>query len=80
MDLQKTELISCVCMACGHRNDHTDPNALCQNGGHDNWLEYRDVISKNEWFELMLELTGLSDTEFTALFMDNSYRFFKIIK
>lgn len=72
------QIISCICLTCGIRNDHTEPHGFCQNG-HDNWLEYRDVINKNEHFKKALKITGLSAEEFTDVFMNNNIKQIKII-
>lgn len=70
------KIIGCICMTCGKRNDFTHKDGLCPNGNHDNWLEYRDVVHKNEWFQSMLERTGLTEDEFIRLFMDNGFKQF----
>jgi hypothetical protein len=63
------EIISCICMTCGIRNDHSNPTGYCQND-HDDWLEYRDVVDKNKFFTLAWQLAGSTPEEFTALFMN----------
>lgn len=65
------ELISCVCMTCGIRNDHSHEDGLCQNG-HDNWLEYYDVKCRNEFFEFACKKFGLTPNEMAEKFMDNT--------
>lgn len=65
------EIISCVCMTCGVRNNHSHESGLCQNG-HDAWLEYRDVISKNEWFYSVAKKFNMTESELTEKFMDSS--------
>ena len=67
-------------MTCGKRNDHKHKQGLCSNGGHDNWLEYYDVTHQTEWFQDMVERTGLTEDEFTRLFMDNSFKQFTFEK
>lgn len=44
------EIIPCICMTCGVRNDFSTDNGYCQNG-HDNWLEYRDVFHTDDNFD-----------------------------
>lgn len=63
-------IISCVCMTCGIRNDHSTENGYCSNG-HDNWLEYRDVIARNVWFYYFMNKFNLSADELTNRFMDS---------
>lgn len=73
----RQELISCICLTCGIRNDHSNPTGCCQNG-HDDWLEYRDVmlIEGAETFSLnrACKLTGLSRKEFRVIFLDNTIK------
>jgi hypothetical protein len=71
------QIISCVCMTCGVRNDHTHPDGLCQNE-HDDWLQYKDVREKNEHFKRAMLLTGMSSKRLTQLFTDNGVKQFKI--
>lgn len=61
-------------MTCGVRNDFTNPSGFCQNG-HDNWLEYYDVINKNQFFKLAVEQSGMNEDKFTAAFMDYENKF-----
>ena len=35
------DMILCVCLTCGVRNNHSTDDGYCQNG-HDDWLEYID--------------------------------------
>lgn len=70
-------IIACICLTCGIRNDHSDPDGLCQNG-HDNWLEYRDVQAKNEFFDLACELTGLTPYELQKQFRNPHVKLIKI--
>lgn len=53
-------------MTCGMRNDGVDDH--CPKG-HDNWFEARDLALKNEWFFLMLKLTGLTPFELEKRFL-----------
>jgi hypothetical protein len=75
----KKEIISCVCMTCGVRNNHRHEHGYCQNG-HDDWLEYRDVISRNQWFYEALNIFQMADVDFTQLFMDNSVKQFDVLE
>lgn len=71
------EIIPCICMTCGIRNDLKKPqeNGHCKNG-HDNWLEYRDVmgIDDGEYnFQYVQETAnrfGLSIEQLTTKFLD----------
>ena len=65
------EFHSCICMTCGVRNDHSTENGYCQNG-HDNWLEYRDVHQKNNFFKKASKIFGISGQELERLFIDRS--------
>ncbi len=62
-------LLPCLCMTCGVRNDFSHPSGYCQNN-HDNWLEYYDVIHKNESFEQAVKNSGLTEKKFINQFMD----------
>jgi hypothetical protein len=73
------EIISCVCMTCGVRNDHSNESGYCQNG-HDDWLEYRDVTQRNQWFYRALNIFQMTSEEFTLLFMDNSVKQFDVLE
>lgn len=66
-------------MVCGVRNDFKHPDGLCKND-HDAWLEYRDVKDHTEWFDLMLEKTGLTAAEFEKKFVDITIKQFEFIK
>jgi hypothetical protein len=77
--MDKKEIISCLCMNCGHRNDHTHPDGFCQNCEHDAWLEYRDVIKKNEFFKLTAKLAGIEPELFSIKFMDNSIKIIPLV-
>lgn len=72
-----SEIISCICLTCGVRNDHSNPTGYCQND-HDNWLEYNDVVQNNTHFKKALKLTGFSLEEFIVKFMDKNYKQFPI--
>ena len=65
------EIHSCICMTCGVRNDHSTENGYCQNG-HDNWLEYRDVYHKNEFFKKAMKIFDLSSQQLERSFVDKS--------
>jgi len=65
-------------MTCGKRNDHSDPNGLCSNGEHDNWLEYRDVVARNEHFRYFSRITGIAEQLLYDQFMDNSIKEFAV--
>lgn len=75
------EIISCICLTCGIRNDHTHPDGFCQNG-HDDWLEYRDVMlieGAEPWpLKRALKLTRMTEHEFKTFFLNNEYKQFKI--
>jgi hypothetical protein len=71
------EIISCVCLTCGIRNNHTHPDGLCQND-HDDWLEYRDVVQMNYHFKRALKLFDLTADDFTSQFMNNEIKQFVI--
>lgn len=60
------EIYSCICMTCGVRNDHSTEN------GHDNWLEYRDVYHRNEFYQIAMKIFGIKGQELERLFMDKS--------
>lgn len=72
------EIISCVCMTCGIRNDHSHPDGFCQNG-HDDWLEYGDVKAKNQFFKRACKITGMTEKEFTERFLNNARKYFYIL-
>lgn len=73
MPNNKKEIIPCICMTCGIRNDYSNQTGYCQND-HDNWIEYADVIEKNQWFHLAVKKSRLSEEEFTKQFMDASVK------
>jgi hypothetical protein len=65
-------------MTCGIRNSvGINETGFCPSG-HDNWLEYRDVMQRNEWFRAMVAKTGLSEREFTDKFLDKSVKQFQL--
>ena len=70
-------IIPCICLTCGVRNDFSTDNAYCQNG-HDDWLEFEDVQSKNQYFERAIKLTKMSPEELHKQFMDKNILQFKI--
>jgi len=70
-------IIPCICMTCGIRNDFSHENGFCQNG-HDNWLEYRDVAQENEFFKRFAVTAGLSEDELRAAFLDTKIKQIKI--
>lgn len=70
-------IINCICMTCGERNDHSTDNGLCKCGA-DDWLEYRDVISRNEWFWETQKRSGMEWREFMVAFLDNEYKKFRL--
>lgn len=67
------EIINCVCMTCGVRNDHSTDNGYCRNG-HDNWLEYYDVVNKNEFFKDTCIAFKMTEEELTEKFMNNNIK------
>lgn len=72
MESKKAQtFISCICMICWVRNDHSSDDGWCQNG-HDYWLEYRDVVSKNEFFMEACEKLGVSQEYLTGKFLDSN--------
>ncbi len=78
------EFISCVCITCGVRNDHSDPQGFCQNG-HDDWLEYRDfqpegeVDNKSsEVIDRAMSTFNMSYTELENQFMNSSITQFTV--
>lgn len=73
------EIISCICLSCGVRNDHSTSDGFCKNG-HDNWLEYRDIYLKNEFFDYALKITGLTADQLIKAFLDNSVKQIAIFK
>lgn len=73
MSTQK-QILPCLCMTCGVRNDFTHPAGFCQNG-HDNWLEYSDVVERNEFFKVAVEQAGMAEDKFIARFMDGENTF-----
>lgn len=81
MKNNNSEIISCICLTCGVRNDHSMESGYCQNG-HDDWLEYRDVMlidgANREPLDRALKLTGLSEERFREMFLDNSINKFNV--
>lgn len=78
--------ISCICLTCGIRNDHTHPDGFCQNG-HDDWLEYRDFEMAGlkesdgmQHIERAKKATGLSKRELTTRFMNPEVKHIPIRK
>lgn len=71
-------IFPCLCLSCGVRNDYNSPHGYCANG-HDNWLEYRDVLQRNEWYFLALKMTGLSESEFEEIFQDPTNKMIPLI-
>lgn len=69
---------SCICLTCGVRNDHSHPDGFCQNG-HDDWLEYRDVIRANETFERAKKVFGTTEPDLTALFTNPNIKQIEIV-
>ena len=65
------EIINCVCMVCGIRNDHSHEDGLCQNG-HDDWLEYYDVVHENEFFDFACKKFNIPPQQMKKKFMDNT--------
>lgn len=70
---------ACVCLTCGKRNDHSGENGLCPNGGHDDWLELRDIVPGNFTFERAQRLFGMNEDDLYQAFMDTSIHTFKFI-
>lgn len=81
--MPEKETISCVCMTCGIRNDHSRPDGFCQNG-HDDWLEYRDVMlidgADHTPLARALRITRMKLPEFRRAFLNNSIKQFPIFK
>ncbi|MCY4781768.1 hypothetical protein ORI89_19130 [Sphingobacterium sp. UT-1RO-CII-1] len=75
----QTGFISCICLTCGIRNNHSEENGYCQNG-HDDWLEYRDVLYKNETFKRAMSLFRLGEGDLTVLFATDTIKQFTIFK
>lgn len=71
---KKKRIIPCLCMTCGVRNDFTNPSGFCQNN-HDNWLEYQDVKAKNEFFQIAVIQSQLTEAQFIAKFLDEANTF-----
>lgn len=69
MTITAKKIIPCICMTCGIRNDFTNEDGLCQNQ-HDDWLEYRDVKSQNEFFHAYRKRLGWSAQKLTERFMN----------
>lgn len=76
--MENRELISCICMTCGVRNDHSHPQGLCQND-HDDWLEYRDVEFENKWFKKACSIFDLTPDEMREKFLDKSILHIEVI-
>ncbi len=64
-----------MCLTCGVRNDHSTLNGYCQNG-HDDWLEYRDVMliegAETGPLNRACKLTGLKRKEFRDFFLNSA--------
>ena len=60
--------ITCLCMRCGIRNDHSHPNGFCANG-HDVWLEFKDIQERNEFFEETRLRAGMTVKDFIQQFI-----------
>lgn len=80
---RKQEIYPCVCLTCGVKNDFSHPDGLCQNG-HDDWLEYRDILGIHNDSEPVLiramETFSLSKEELTELFINETFTQFEIQK
>lgn len=70
--------ISCICMTCGERNDHSTDDGWCRNG-HDNWLEYKDVLHMNEFFRDMKRRAGMTTEQLTTAFADPQVKKIKLV-
>ncbi len=71
------EIIWCVCMTCGYRNNEEneskpDSNGFCGND-HDNWLEYRDfkVAENDNIIEEATKIFGVTRKKLWELFLTN---------
>lgn len=77
----KKPIIYCVCLTCGIRNDKDNPDSFCRNG-HDDWLEYRDVMGEDgadpQWLKRALRLTKMNKEKFIELFLDPEIKQFPI--
>ena len=74
-------VIPCVCLTCGIRNDFSNPTGYCQNG-HDDWLEYRDVFLEEDAstapLKRAMKLFCMTKEELREAFVDKSIKRFKI--
>jgi hypothetical protein len=77
----KPAYLGCVCLTCGIRNDADNPSSFCRNG-HDDWLEYRDVMGEEDadpkWLKRALRLTRMGKAKFVELFLDPEIKQFPI--
>lgn len=70
---------ACVCLTCGQRNDHQGEGGLCSNGGHDDWLELRDMNEDDPTFQRAMKLFGMEAEDLYAAFMDPTVHTFKFV-